>query len=46
MSLTSILTPDVISIFNRMNDERDGRPQAALAQHQAIVKAIQSRDHL
>ena len=44
MSLIGILTPDVISISNKMNVERDGRPQAALAEHQAIVEAIQSHD--
>jgi len=27
-----------------MNVERDGRSHAALAEHQIIVKAIQSRD--
>ena len=46
MSLISSLTPDVISISDRMNVERDGRPPAALAEHQSIVKAIQLRDPL
>jgi len=44
MSLISILTPDVIAISNKMNVERDGRPQAALVEHQAILEAIKLRD--